>query len=342
MTVEEESNQTGTSQVDDDDDQPKDTAALQYSDRLKVILIVGLLLILFGITFSPDQVGLMDRAIQARFIEEFGFACVIGCVIAYTIERVSRREFDRAVDSRINAIQRNVFRSTYGRNMTEGLVREVEKLILEANFLRHGHRITYHLSKCRARDLDPSDTTIPDIDVVKTEVILWYDVENISTLPREYTLTLTVEKPPYEALKRFVEIDSLVVSGKEYSKEERTKFTSDKPGEVLLQTPVSIDSKKRISVRSSWKMIKLATDVELWRSFLPSDGMTLCVHFPEGTEAKDANAIHRTAVIPRHVGDVYCEWAIEGPVLPQQGILFWWRCGDQTTPADQPAAGGLN
>lgn len=56
--------------------------------------------------------------------------------------------------------------------------------------------------------------------------------------------------------------------------------------------------------------------------------MTLCVRFPNDVKVFDVHSLHRMSVKQTEAVEdagLYT-WKIDRPVLPHQGIVFWWRC----------------
>ena len=263
--------------------------------------------------------------------EEIGFALIIAFLISAAIERAATREFHHNVDERMKEIQRQVFRSTYGRNVPPALIDEVELLVLQANFLRHGHRLTYNLEMKKASELANGKAGVPDISVIVAEVNMSYELENISSLPEPYKVKLTLELPPFDALKEYVQFHSVGINGELLTGDDLKKGIGTPSADFTQfeRTIPSVLPGQRMKVKATWQAIKAIDDVELWRSVLPSDGMTLCVRFPKEAKVKGANALHRSDLAERTGGyGQYREWAIDEAVLPHQGIVFWWRCSE--------------
>jgi len=262
--------------------------------------------------------------------KEFSFALIIALIISWGIEESSRHELNETISKRMSEIQENVFASTFGRAINRAIISEVENLVLKADFVRSKHRAIYNLHIKNARDLD---SNLREFDVVIADVTTSYFVKNVSGVARDFPVKIELEKPPFDELKDFVFIESVTIDGKELAKTDVAKGDEDAPDsdnfKKFEHTIKGIPPGAEVEVVNKFRGIKLLNDVEIWRSLLPSDGMTLIVNFPKEASKSGAHALHREELRLRtfnQASGMY-EWAIDNAVLPHQGIVFWWRCG---------------
>ncbi len=307
------------------------------------VLIAGLALIILAVFFEQLAAGgagiLVNPETYIALCKEIGFALIIGFVVAIGIEASARREFNATVDEQINAIKQEVFRATFRRSIPPGVILEVEELVLKADFVRHAHRLVYHLSVHDASDLDPKDRSLPNMRVVVFDVDMSYEVENVSLIEREYVASVDIEKSPFQPLKRFTALQSMRIDDRKLEGSEFAALVAgaiDTDDSMRYEKRVKIPAKDKLKVRGRWRTIKYIDDSEIWSSVLPSDGMTLCVQFPQEAKEMSARPLHREPLETTGMGaGKYCEWAIRKAVLPHQGIVFWWRCSDPPAIGDQ-------
>jgi len=276
----------------------------------------------------PDQSYWWAAATWVSFIKELGIAFFIALIISIAIERAARTEFDKTIKQRVTEIQENVFKSTFSRNIPKALIDEVENLVLRADFIRRDHRTTYRLSIRSARAINPA--IVNDFNVVFIDKTTFYVVKNVSGVRKDFSVKVGIEKPPIEELKNYVSIDQVRIRDQELTPE------MIRGGDMDLQdafknfehTVRNIEPNQEVTVLTKCTVIKMLTDVEIWRSLLPSDGMHLTVQFPPGTGAFGASSLHRAEVSKLVSDDAagYHEWKLDQAVLPHQGIVFWWKC----------------
>jgi hypothetical protein len=307
--------------------------------RHAAILIVGLICLLFAQLVShfessgalTESIGgtlqfiLRDKALYAHILDELGIALVIGFVISFTIEKISRREFHAEIEKRIDVVQRQVFRATYQRNIPEGIIEEIEELVFASNFIRKNYVTSYDLESVFVKNLDANDAALPSTYLVRERINSSYQVENITRGERTFVLRFYSETPPHNSLARYCGLEKLEINGKRIPESKITKRQDADISSVSLS--ITLGPGECISVNLMWSTFKNMEDVELLQSLLPSDGMTLRARFPRNTAVCGAAAIHRSPLVVTDgmTDEGFREWRIEAAVLPHQGIIFWWR-----------------
>lgn len=290
----------------------------------------GVVLLIFGVYFSEFQMSGWEFSIfyraatYAELFREFGFAFLIAFVISMAIERAAHREFNDTINLRITELQHAVFKAIYFHEIEPKLIAEVEETIFRAPFMRHNHHQTYHLTLISAKDLDPNNPRLPDFQIMKCDMTMSYEVRNISREDQDFTLKIAVEST-HPVLRDYVRIHKIKINGVD----AEIPKTSDSEGFRHFERIIkNIPPGGRVKITAAWQALKDPDDTEVWRSFYPSDGMTLGVHFPEQVRMRGAHALHRQEITSKEIeGSSYAEWSIDNAVLPHQGIVFWWRTG---------------
>jgi hypothetical protein len=255
-----------------------------------------------------------------QFLNELGFAFLISLIIIIALEQRTREEFEITVRDRITSIQANVFESTFGRNLPKSVISEVENLVLKADFIREDHTSSYRFRLANAQNLTKD---APSIDLLLVNVTVTYRVRNVSGIRKTYSIRPGIEKSPIPELTNQVRYEELKIN------DTPQPFQPKEDGNFIrlpIEVPdIGSGEIARISMR--YQSIKHVRDYEIWRSLIPSNGMTLRVTLPPGTPCCEANALHRASLAQR-VSDTingYYEWVLDQAILPHQGIIFWWE-----------------
>ncbi len=337
---------------------------------------IGMVFIFVGIVFSEIVMGgwrfsiFLNPLTYAEFFKDVGFAAIIAFMVSFAVERAARREFSDLIRTKVReftdlvhahrseftdhvhqqlkAIRDEVFRATFGRAFPDQYIDEIERTIFGAEFLRHGHRQIYTLHLLNTSDLNPdsSEDELPDITLMQCEVTMSYEVENISPIPQDFKVRLELEKPTFKSLIQFVRIYRVTINDKDMLPDQLQCADKDCPDtedfRCFEYVVKDVAPGTRVRVQAYWTFLKDADDVELWRSIYPSDGMLLGVNFPREVLAKGAHAMHRVILSMKEFeGRSYYEWSIDQPVLPHQGIAFWWRSTNPPKRKVRPEAAAL-
>lgn len=306
-------------------------------NKYALVTIISLIFLLAAtyieyMSYTPvaNDMFLTSPKTWVGIFKELAFALLIALIISIGIEESSRRELNEAVSEHVKEIQSNVFNSTFGRNIPRAILSEVEDLVLKADFVRSRHRAIYTLSIKNIRDWDEK---LPNEKFVIAEATTSHVVRNVSGVPKDFKVRLELEKPPFEYLENYTFIDSVKVGGIELTRQE-----IDSGDDAVEDTRnfkkfehiiAAIAPGADVEVVSKYREVKMLNDVEIWRSLLPSDGMTLTVSLPKEATNWGAHALHREEARLRSssLESRVHEWSVESGVLPHQGIVFWWRCG---------------
>jgi hypothetical protein len=301
--------------------------------RYVVIGFVGVLLILAAVILenvsgtAPSESVWHKSFTWVSLLNELGFAFVISLIIIFGIEQGSRDEFNSTINARMDDIQNSVFQSTFKRNIPKELIDEVENLVLRADFIRSNHRSTYRMRRLTPEEVNNNDG-VPRVLIADITTV--YNVRNVSGIRKDFTVRLELEKSPVLEYENFVKIEDVSVNGVSLTDVERNTGDDIAPDTTYFKNfehvIKNLDAGSEASVFLRYTSVKNLNDMEMWRSLLPSDGMTMSVQLPQGTGAFGIHAWHRADLI-RNIHDdhnAYYEYTLDQAVLPHQGIVFWW------------------
>ena len=271
---------------------------------------------------------LLRNETWTNFLKELGVAGAVALIASFSIEYANRKEFGEAVETRIAEIQKNVFNSTFGRSIPDGIVDEISE-ILNHDFVRESHRAMYRMAIVDVAEICPGAASAK---LMRVEVTTTYRIKNISRVPATLNVVTHVDKPPYARLHEHTRIVSVKIDDQELTSiemdaaDKRLKDTDDfKRFEHEIS---DVEPGQQVTVATQAVTFKNLDDVEIFRSLKPSDGLVVGAHFPKEVRHFSADALHRLGVVTNSKTDDYAEWMIKSPTLPQQGIVFWWRCSD--------------
>ena len=161
-------------------------------NRVPLLLGVGVLLVVAVISELSGAGGLVVVVgLSLKTVAtELGFALFIAAILSAGIDESTRRRFHAEVDSRITEIQKNVFRSTYSRNLPVQFFNEVEELLLRCKFSYSNYHITYTFSRPRFLE----ETSYPHVMDVRVKHT--FSVRNLTAVASEHSIRLQVHELP--------------------------------------------------------------------------------------------------------------------------------------------------
>lgn len=270
---------------------------------------------------------------SAKFLAiELAFAFWIAAILSAGIEESTRKRFHKEVDKRIVEIQQNVFRSTYGRHLPEAFTNEVEELLFRSKFVHSNSRVQFNFGRPNSGSPSPGG-------IINVKVTHEFSVRNLTAFSAQHRIPLHVQDlQGGEELKDCV-IESVWVEGYETFVDEQLSQINESSRhcggfrEFELETPElrpGDDVFVRVGIRTMMRMSGFA----FARCCRPTKGMTVVATFPERMDLRTigADATHRRDCksVASPDDDNEFSWAIEGAVLPYQGIIFWWDAAPRT------------
>jgi hypothetical protein len=171
------------------------------------LLIVSIAFIAGGFLIPSHLEILSCFSLNAELIKhiitELGIAGVIGFVLALTIENLSAEEFRNLAAEERAKIKVDVFQYVYGRNILPVIRDEIDRQILNANFMKKNHFIRFKLE------------TIED-EATREKFILSnckleYEIHNLTKDTEKFKLRHRIDKSPGGALSSLVKFTRLSV-----------------------------------------------------------------------------------------------------------------------------------
>lgn len=274
-------------------------------------------------------------------VAELGVALLVAWVIGTVLDvRIKRREerrkrreatelSQRREAEQVEAFEReqrlvqDVFRGVLGIRHSAAYVRKVVETTLEQKVIRRGVSIIYTLR--RLDDKERSRVKDPDRFMILDQVVN-FELHNLSAEDVTVPVKLSVPYRHGNNLKTESKVQAVVIAGKPLPPDEIVESGSF--GDTLCYSwDRDIPALGKLSVLFKVRLIKEESDTEVWSSAYPcSEGVTLQVVAPAdlhmGIRNITASKV-RTETAPTDNGIGL--WKIDGPVLPNDSVVFYWR-----------------
>jgi hypothetical protein len=287
-------------------------------------LLLGVLLYI-GYGSLPDHGATARRfffQVAYLFATELGIAGLVALVIIITIERFTRSKHQLAADRLIDRIKRNLFDAIFKRHIPAEVFEEVERCLLTNNIVRRNYSVNYSIRSIPDEEVNKGAISKADADShLFCTVSCRYELHNITDGITKAPIELHLELPIDEALRKFVEIEELRIDNSitQINKKPDTASHRGSMNEVTISANGSV----KVSIRG--KTVKRKTDMEVWASRLPSDGMKLQVVAPP-TIRVNAVANHSSSLTYEVLDNGQTHvWELERGIFPFQSIIFWWN-----------------
>ena len=283
----------------------------------------------------------------AGFVQELGFACFIALFILLGVEgfaraqheAIAQQQLERFTDQsrifhagvseeferRTDRIVKSVFCGVCASNMNQRVIDEVIEHILLSQVLRCGHQNTY--------TLNDKTVTVEDekISFIELQADSNYTVKNLSkTAEVEFPVRINFPIPADKRLIGSTGIEGVCFDGDWLEADELREGDEAVPNteyQHCYRWIRIIPPEGTLEVRSRYMLVKERSDTELWLSLIPGLSMDLTMHISANGLEFGVKEIHRMEAT-KIAGTGYTglhRWEIKAPILPNQGILVWWR-----------------
>lgn len=303
-----------------------------------LIFVTSILFLVFGILLAKiwkDDPDFVFQKLIPLTVSELGVAGLIAIILISTIEKFSRKrheeatekmheEFYTVTEEMHKEINNNVFRAVYKRNINEKILQEVERSLFNSKVQREKYTIFYTLEHIDKK-LDAKTDEFEHLLVTTRST---YIIQNISNGPVEHAIQSNFELPIDDRWLEMVNFTKLTITGVSPCILEGDELRSyvkpnDDKDQLLLNYNIEIPEGKAIEVIIEGTLVKRVTDMEVWASKIPSDGIELHVYSPPDIKVC-ASANHSLKLLPKNPDENRTVWVLEYGLFPHQSIVFWW------------------
>lgn len=259
-------------------------------------------------------------------LKEMGFASLIALIIAVVIERSSRARQEMTTSERQREIAESVFRGVFETDIPKTIVEEVVEGVLKSKIVRLDHTNTYVLND-RTKEVEGKSHKYIELTATSS-----YTLQNVSKENVVVPIRLMFPVPGNPHLRDIAKLVNFAINDRALNAQEINAGNEAAGGNTeYLQRYLwerELAPGATVQVRATSTLIKDRSDNEIWTSLYPSKSMRLYVTMNCQDMAFGAAALHRESIkkVAGEEGDMgHHEWELARPVLPYQGIVFWWR-----------------
>jgi hypothetical protein len=276
--------------------------------------------------------------ILSELLRSSGIAIILSIIISVTLERQSRSRFTSALATKTKELSLSVFTGMFNRRHPPALLSVVKSQILERDLIRESLSVTYTLSLWEP----PANCTrLQGQCFVKVDVLLSSTVRNVSTVTSgsagiaTVPIGLALPNPMLDELKPFVRVNEVVVNGEAVgddliqtqNQSLQTDLARDGEEDVSVSFGErNISPDETLSVSANYSMMKEMEDTEVFRTLQITQSLTLTVHDNTGKGlVVRAKSIHSRSLEKMASSSATTQWRLPDILLPQQGIIVWWK-----------------
>lgn len=293
----------------------------------------------------------------ADLLRGLGTALVLSIVISVTLERQNRSQFMLALTNKTRELSLSVFAGMFNRNHPDALLTAVKNQILERDLIRDSISVAYTLSLWTP---PLGSARLKGRRFVRVDVILSSTVTNVSTLKgvdagiAKVPLGLALPNPMLDELKPEVKVSKFMVAGDPIAADIinaanarlQEQLANDDSEDAFVDFGFrEVQPGESLSISANYTMMKEAEDTEVFRTLQIARSLSLTVNDNTGGQLKvRARSIHPSPLEKMASGSATTQWRLSDIILPQQGIMVWWKaptlalCEEQAIAGNDPEA----
>lgn len=303
---------------------------------------IGAVFILLGIALEHPMLlghGSADAAESSSSIfiaktivlwaSEIGYAFFIAGIVSWFIEASARQEQNDDFRSAREAISKDVFQGVFGIRHSKEYVRAVIGTCLESAMVREDYELTYEIDPFPPAEADRLGIEPDRFVLVRASIR--YTARNLgperAKFPTGYGIPVRSG-----GLRDFSKMETLQIGPKIFTPQEIAALEvvpadGDTHGERTYDFPVELDPQASASVALTVSLVKELSDNDPFGFRRPTMGcrITLSMGVPGlrfgATPRTSAKLVEVRSPVLGRTG----EWRIEGPILPFDSVILWWR-----------------
>lgn len=288
-----------------------------------LMFLAGVLLIMIAYQFIKE-------GIFFYLAKEVGFALIVAIFLVFTIEKFTREHHQAAADELMEKTHKNLFHAIYKRYIPERVFEEVEKSLMESDVVRSRHELDYTIE---ARADRP--------DLVTCTAQTSYELSSVVDAPVTHKIVVRLELPIEEHFHQECSIDELRIGNAVLNAHILARYIVRDAEHCTLSYPMEMTPRGVYQISTRSRLVKKTTDMEVWASRIPSDGLKLTVSTPSKSLEVCASANHSQKLEERLNNGVTKKWDLPFGIFPYQSIIFWWKPRIEEGAATQQAGAPL-
>lgn len=308
-------------------------------------IIIGTLILLIAIALehpsllghaSPGKANEVHSTIftSDTFIllaSELGYAFIIAGIVFIFLEVNAKREIVSLFKVYQQEIKKSAFEAVYRIKHSDEYVRAVVGNCFESPLIREDYRIQYELDPL-SPDIAKAAGVSADQFVMVTATIN-YNARNMGPDVGKFPTSYGIPFQPGK-LEKYTRLNTLKVGAKTYSEEEikscETKgTTAEMTSEKTYSFEVPTDPGAVTAVAIEISIVKEISDNDAFGFRRPTVGAFI-QFINRMDKVVRFGVTPRTSAILREMRPPSLrsgEWRIDGPILPFDSVILWWRPG---------------
>jgi hypothetical protein len=292
----------------------------RISIYLRVLLIMGILLVLVGGIYSEHGFDIVPSIFTkddaSTFLKELGFASIIGFLVSVIIERAAREEEVLLFERYVKESGKNVLKAVYGNNISNELFDFIVKHVLSISFVRSEVLLTFDLKICKEESYG---------EYVIIKVRQESTITNISPADKTFEGSTAIEKTHGP---RSVEINTIEYIRAMPNEGDFKVDTAYQELDRFRKKNYSIPAtpNRPFRIHQSSTLSKSTTDNHIWRSNIVTERGRITINYPPEDFEINFDLLHAEFDPEKHSfrspGAIVI--AVDRPLLPHNGIMFWW------------------
>lgn len=287
------------------------------------LLAFGLLLIVVVTMFKT--VDFLDFVFSAT--KEVGVALIIAWVISAWIEKQAREQDEAAAEERRRLIAENVVLGVYGLHHPVNYVKTVVSTNLHPPIVRKNFRSSCRLEYPTTEQLD--ELSIPEGRFLILRMNCTYTFLNVSKSDQKFIIPFSLALRHGDKLRDFTRVCQAHLGGHALNIGDINDAITHDDDEDFKSYAWTREIKagSTFDIHIEAISIKELSDNEVWGSYFPTVEYTeMEVHVPPGMRyglrSLGATRMQNT-YLSAEAGTG--AWRINGPTLPNDSLVFWWR-----------------
>lgn len=259
-------------------------------------------------------------------LTDLGSAFVVAWVVSVAIEARSRHRQEQENRTYRSEISKNVFSAVYQLRHPSEYVKAAIEGVLSTLFLREQFEVTYKL--CPLSTQDAAKAGVDASRFVRLTASTRYSVRNVTPSKEHFRLRYTIPRRSGR-LGDLSRVRSLKIGDREYTDTEIDNISdglSSSGRDHVLETYINGNDSIWITIDAD--MVKEVSDTETMGMKLP----TLMTSVRLNIEGIHDLVFGLNAYSGSSVREVYrapdgmsAHWVVDGPMLPWNSLLLWWR-----------------
>ncbi len=308
------------------------------------LLAVGLIVVGLAVVMehpavgaaSPEVVSLHKSVVFSwkaviGLLKEVGFALIIAWAVSYGIERTAKKREHEAHELARKQMSSDVVHAVFGLLHSPTYVRTVVETTLQCRVVRLHYNVSYLIEPLSAGEIENLRVT-PD-RFVKLTQISSYTFKNVSGTPIKHTVRYALPVRAGQKAYEFAGITKIKIGEKTIAGPDLNKAITSGKDEFFkaYSWDRTINGGGELTIVVEAVSLKELSDTEVWGSYHATyEGMVMSVRSSVPAIARfgirNLTASPTTKVY-ENIGR-NAEWKIEGPILPNDSVVFWWRSAE--------------